>query len=593
MSLKKSEQPLVIDRGAAGAAVAGTTDHFASRGALGAGFSPWMQSLIANAPLPLLLAGVAVSGYLLDQAKVDPYYFRIVMLIGFNIILAVSLQLINGFSGQFSLGHAGFMAVGAYLAAYPTIHYADKFQNGAMPLWFFITLGIVGGIVAGVLYGIFSLIRLSRRLHSSLPAIAILIVFAWLLADISMEARSYAGSWWLAWSRSFELISRLFAWLIESGAPIAGKVSAAIPEFAREPVCFLILIIGAGCCAAAAGFIVGLPALRLRGDYLAIATLGMAEIIRIMIQNSPPLGGALGLTNIPKHTNFAWLFGTAIVTTFVIWRVAYSPQGRAIVAVREDEIAASACGVSTTGRKVTAFVLGAFFGGVAGALFALHERSITPGYFNMTKSIEVVVMVTLGGLGSISGAILAAAVLTILPELLREPPSIGFWGWVVVIGICAVVYTVMLIRRRRKHLEVTGAVLVIALLLTIIPEAILQFSSRNWSVWIDIARLSTVVVACVLAAVAGWMVSRQAASAVIVILFMCAMWDIIQRLAIQYGIRLSEFRMIIYSLSLVFMMLLRPQGLLGGRELWPKRLGNSGRLPTPTEDRQDAAAVVV
>lgn len=520
MSLKKSEQPHV-------------SDHFAARGALGAGFSPWMQTLIANGPLPLLLVGVWLIGLLLDQMKVDSYTFRIVMTIGFNIILAVSLQLINGFSGQFSLGHAGFMAVGAYLAAYPTIHYSEKFSNAGGPLWFYIALGIVAAIVAGVMYGLFSLIRLSRKLHPTLPAILILLVFGWLLTDISLESRTFTGSPWLLWSRSFDGIYRLFTSLIESGMPIATKFSATIPAFARGPICFLILLIGAGCFAAATGFIVGLPALRLRGDYLAIATLGMAEIIRIIIQNAAPLGGALGLDRIPKYTDFQWLYSIAVVTTFVIWRVAYSSQGRAIVAVREDEVAASACGVSTTGRKVTAFVLGAFFGGVAGALFSLHERSITPGFFDMKKSIEIVVMVTLGGLGSISGAILAAAVLTILPELLREPPSLGIEGWVTIIVICAIIVGVQMWRRKK---------------------------------WLG---------------------------PVLAILIACAAWEIIRALAIWKGIKLADYRMIIYSLSLVLMMLLRPQGLLGGRELWPKRLGNSGRLPTPTEDRQDADPAVL
>ncbi|CAN5369482.1 hypothetical protein BH09PLA1_BH09PLA1_12150 [soil metagenome] len=526
MSLKKSEQPHAFDP------AAGRTDHFAGRGALGAGFSPWARTLLANGPLPVLLVAIALLGFLLDRSNVDPYYFRIVMLIGFNIILAVSLQLINGFSGQFSLGHAGFMAVGAYMAAFPALNFSERFTNSAAPLWFFISLGIVAAILGGALYGLFWLIQLSRKLHSSLPAVAILLVFAWLLVDISMESRSYAGSWALLWSRAFDLISRLFAWLIESGAPPANRLALSIPEIAREPICFLILIIGAGCCAAVAGFVVGLPALRLRGDYLAIATLGMAEIIRIVIQNSPPLGGALGLTNIPKYTSFAWLYGIAVITIFVIWRVAYSSQGRAIVAVREDEIAASACGISTTGRKVTAFVIGAFFAGVAGALFSLHERNITPGYFNMTKSIEAVVMVTLGGLGSISGAILAAAVLTILPELLRDPPILGIAGWILVIIICAIVVVVAMYRRK------------------------------------------------------PWL------APVLTILIACGAWEIIRAIALWRDVKLADFRMIIYSLSLILMMLLRPQGLLGGRELWPKRLGNSGRLPTPTEDRQNPEPTV-
>src|SRR4029434_10634318 len=124
----------------------------------------------------------------------------------------------------------------------------------------------------------------------------------------------------------------------------AGKLSSWLPQFARQPICFLILVIGGGCCAGGVGLIVGMPALRLRGDYLAIATLGFAEIIRILIQNSRPLGGALGLTGIPKYTDFAWLFGFAVITIVVIWRVAYSAKGRAIMAVREDEVAAAATG---------------------------------------------------------------------------------------------------------------------------------------------------------------------------------------------------------------------------------------------------------
>ncbi len=523
MSLKKSEQHLGI---------AGSTDHFAARGSLAAGFSPWIQTLIANGPLPLIIVAVALLGVFLERSM-NAYDFRVVMLIGFNIILAVSLQLINGFSGQFSLGHAGFMAVGAYLASYPALNFAQEFKNPAAPLWFYIALGIVASIVAGAMYGIFSLVRLARKLHSSVPALLLVLIFIWLLADVSLDSGRHSGAGWLFWSRSFELISRLFSWLIETGTPLAGRVSGAVPQSARAPVTFLILVIGAGCCAAATGFVVGLPALRLRGDYLAIATLGMAEIIRIIIQNSPPLGGALGLTRIPKYTTFPWLYGIAVVTVFVIWRIAYSPQGRTIVAVREDEIAASACGVSTTGRKVTAFVIGSFFGGVAGALFALFEGSVTPSYFNMAKSIEVVVMVTLGGLGSISGAILAAILLTYLPELLRDPPSLGIGGWIFVVVVCVIIFGVAHWRRGK---------------------------------WLG---------------------------PVLTILIGCGVWEGIRALAIWQDVRLADFRMIIYSLSLVLMMLLRPQGLLGGRELWPKRLGNAGRLPTPTEDRQDAQAVVV
>jgi ABC-type branched-subunit amino acid transport system permease subunit len=304
-------------------------------------------------------------------------------------------------------------------------------------------------------------------------------------------------------------------------------VSRALPAVARAPLCFVVLLAGGGACAAAAGLVVGLPTLRLRGDYLAIATLGFAEIIRILIQNAQPLGGALGLTGIPKFTNFAWLYGFAAITIAVIWRVAYSAKGRAIMAVREDEIAASACGIDTTHHKVMAFVIGSFYGGVAGALFAMHERSIAPYQFGLAKSIEIVVMVTLGGLGSISGAILAAAGLTYLLELLRDPKPLGPWGWLVVILIVLALAALWLAKRDRRWLY--GA---------------------------------------------------------ITILILATIWDVGVFLAAKYHRNLADFRMIIYSLALVLMMLLRPQGLLGGLELWPRRRGPR-RDATPTEDRDD------
>jgi branched-chain amino acid transport system permease protein len=424
---------------------------------------PWRAMLLANVPLAVILLAMIPLGRLLED-NLDPYYLRMVMLIGFNIILAVSLQLINGFSGQFSLGHAGFMAVGAYLAGYPALQYSNSFDDPTTTLLFFISLFIAVGLGALVLWALLAGMRLTRRIHRSLPGILLMVLVVWIVADFATAARYGEPPLWAAWSWLTNGLQSLFGAIISSVAPLTEKVSAALPGVIRRPACFIILLYGAGCCASAVGFIVGLPALRLRGDYLAIATLGFGEIIRIAIQNSKPLGSALGLTSIPRYTDFTWLYVAVIITIVTIWRIAYSSKGRAIMAVREDEIAASSIGVNTTTFKVMAFTIGAFFAGVAGALFSLHERSITPGYFNVVKSIEPVVMVTLGGLGSISGAILAAIVLTLLPEVLRD----------------------------------------------ISPED----------------------------------------------------------------------RMVIYSLLLVIMMILRPQGLLGGRELWPRRRGPL-RSPSP------------
>ena len=439
------------------------------------GRTGWADSLKANVPVPLAIVAVALLMPLVESRAFGAYNARIVMLVGINIVLAVSLQLINGFSGQFSLGHAGFMMVGAYLAAYPAKALSNRLADPGTTLLFYLSLALVTALAAGAVLGLFLLVRISRRVHGAVPTILLVAIAVWVVADLSQGSRHENPPGKFVWSNGIVFVQRAFAWLINHGHPAAAEVSAALPAAARAPLTFMILVIGAGCFAAATGFVVGLPALRLRGDYLAIATLGLAEIIRILIQNSQPLGGALGITGIPKYTNFAWLYGAAIVTTVVVWRIAYSARGRAIMAVREDEVAAAACGIDTTRQKVLAFITGAFFGGVAGALFALYERSITPSYFSIAKSIEIVVMVTLGGLGSISGAILAAVLLTVLPELLRP---------------------------------------------------------------------------------------------------------------------IAEYRMIIYSLLLIFMMLLRPQGLLGGRELWPRRRGPR-REAVATEDRDDVETAVV
>jgi ABC-type branched-subunit amino acid transport system permease subunit len=478
MSLRKSDTsspPLAPDAPAGAAAIAPRA------------CAPWffrtagIESLTLNLPIPLLLLILIPICWLIEGREfnsftlpgIDRYFLTVLMFVGYNIILSVSLQLINGFSGQFSLGHAGFMAVGAYLASYPAITFANRFADPAACFVFFLSLAVVFTIGGVGLLAIFVLIRKSRRWHPSMPMVLLIALVAWVLFDFAKGGPLEKPPLGYVWTHAVEDLRRLFLWIIQTGAAPAAKISNALPPWLARPACFLILIVGGGACAGVVGLVVGMPALRLRGDYLAIATLGLAEIIRILIQNSEPLGGALGLQNIPRYTDFTgnglfWLYAAAIITIIVIWRLGYSAKGRAIMAVREDEIAAAAIGIDTTRQKVVAFMVGAFFAGVAGAMYGLHERSITPTTFNMTKSIEVVVMVTLGGLGSISGAILAAIVLTLLPEVLR--------------GI-------------------------------------------------------------------------------------------------------GDYRMIIYSALLILMMLLRPQGLLGGRELWPRRLLRRRRLPVATEDR--------
>ena len=253
------------------------------------------------------------------------YYYDILITIGINVILAVSLNLVNGYTGQFSLGHAGFMAVGAYASA--------SWSNHLDPIF----LTALGG-----------------------PA-----------------------------------------------NPLATNVA------------LLISMMFGAALAAIAGLAVGIPSLRLRGDYLAIMTLGFGEIIRTAILNTDFLGAARGLSVSGIYTNLFWTFGLAGVATYVVLALVNSTYGRGFLTVRDDEVAAEAMGINPTRYKVQAFVVGAFFAGIAGALYGHFKAFITPEGFNFFRSVDIVVMVILGGMGSTAGVIMAAILLTILPELLR------------------------------------------------------------------------------------------------------------------------------------------------------------------------------
>lgn len=247
---------------------------------------------------------------------------EILVFAGINIILAVSLNLVNGFTGQFSIGHAGFMAVGAYAAAWLTI--------------------------------------------------------------------------WLRQS-GYDMEDPVMGQIFFSGALLFGGVLSAM-----------------------VGYLVGLPSLRLKGDYLAIVTLGFGEIIRVSVLNLDFLGGARGLSGIPRISSFLSVYLVVVLTVFVIWRVICSAHGRALLAVREDEVAAQSMGVNTTQAKVRAFALGAFFAGVAGGLYGHYLTILSPSAFDFNKSFEIVIMVVLGGMGSLSGSVFAAILLTLLREYLRD-----------------------------------------------------------------------------------------------------------------------------------------------------------------------------
>lgn len=252
-----------------------------------------MNSLRKKDIITLILAIVlfGVLQFLMAERIIGSFWELNIFLVCVNIIMAASLNLINGYTGQFSLGHAGFMAVGAYVGVILTVNFHSPF----------IVALLIGGFAAGIL-----------------------------------------------------------------------------------------------------GFLIGLPTLRLKGDYLAIATLGLGEIIRIVIMNIEYVGGAAGFKGIPHNTTFPWVFFIMLFTLFFIKNFVNSKYGRSCIAVRENEIAAEAMGVNTTKYKVMAFTIGAIFAGIGGGLFAHCFYIINPSSFTFMASFNFLIMVVLGGLKAVS-----------------------------------------------------------------------------------------------------------------------------------------------------------------------------------------------
>jgi branched chain amino acid ABC superfamily ATP binding cassette transporter, membrane protein len=273
------------------------------------------MKILANNDLKMLLFALAVYGVIMGltgTGVLSAFWQLNLIFAGLNIMLAASLNLINGYTGQFSLGHAGFMAIGAYVGVILT-------TNFHLP---FIVALLAGGAAAGLL-----------------------------------------------------------------------------------------------------GALIGLPTLRLRGDYLAIATLGLGEIVRIFIINVPYVGGAAGFKGIPHLTNFTWVFFIMLATLFIIKNFVNSRHGRACLAIRENEIAAEAMGINTTRYKVLAFTIGAAFAGVAGVLFGHNMYILSPASFTFMQSFNILIMVVMGGLGSMTGSIAGALVVTFLSAALASFPN--------------------------------------------------------------------------------------------------------------------------------------------------------------------------
>lgn len=266
-----------------------------------------LKSLAISFVLALIIYGVLM--FAMNSGIIGRYWAGVITMACINIVLATSLNLASGYLGQLTLGHAGFMSVGAYVSALLSLKTGTPF---------FVSL-IIGSLVAAVV-----------------------------------------------------------------------------------------------------GLIIGIPTLRLKGDYLCIITLAFNEIIRVIMLNLDITNGAKGLMGIPKNTSFTVGFVSVCVTIYTIYCIVKSRQGRAIISIKEDEIASELTGIPTSYYKILAFVISAFFAGLAGGLYAHYLGILVPKTFDYNKSVEILVMVVLGGLGNLKGSVIAAIVMTFLPELLRE-----------------------------------------------------------------------------------------------------------------------------------------------------------------------------
>jgi branched-chain amino acid transport system permease protein len=314
--------------------------------------------------IPALIASLLlVALALIIQNFTSPYIVRVFILLGINIILVISLNLSNGFTGVFSLGHIGFMAIGAYTSSILTLTVETKAAN--LP---------------------------------SLPA-------------------------WLA--------------QIQLG--------------------FLPALLIGGLLAALIAFLIGIPLMRLSGNYVAVATLGFLVIVHVVLINWTQFTrGARTFSGVLPYTTLLWVVVWLLITIYIVWRLIHSPYGRALIAVRENEIAAQAMGVNILGSRNLAFVISAFLTAVAGALYAHFLTSFSPAAFYFTLTFNVIIMLVLGGMGSITGSILGATTVVLLSEILRNaelgiqlgpihiPPLYGLSQI-----ILAVLFIVVIIFRRK------------------------------------------------------------------------------------------------------------------------------------------------
>jgi len=359
----------------------------------------------------LIFFGGALAFFLLIQILISTGVlsrFWSTLLIKGSIIamVGIGLNLIYGFNGQFSLGQFGFYAIGAYAAADITYRWVKDDSAVGLTVMLFIIILSGGAII------------LLRRWLSKIRGLDALSAFTiYLLAVI--------------------LLGALGLWLGIITAPAVTSVFIALPSSISMTIIFILAVIIAGLVAAEISFLFGLPILTLGSDYFGIATLGFTIIVKVLLDNSdtilpfPEMKGARGMIGIPAGlTTWFWIFIFLFVVILVTRNLLHSSYGRAIVSVREDEIAAKTMGVDVADNKILTFVIGSLFAGLAGGLYAHVDGFLHPNTFNFIKSFDPMIIIVLGGLGSITGTLITSLVwILILEGFLRLWLPDGFETW--------------------------------------------------------------------------------------------------------------------------------------------------------------------
>ncbi|RCK74395.1 MAG: Branched-chain amino acid transport system permease protein LivM [Anaerolineae bacterium] len=354
----------------------------------------------------IVLLGLIILVQILVSAGIlSPFWETLLKIGAVMSIVSLGLNLIYGFNGQFSLGQWGFYAIGAYAAADVTYRWAQmKNASGLMVLLLVVLL------VGGALFLIAKLVSRMRGLDP-LSAFALYIVGVLIAAFLGVQLGN-------------QLIN-----------PVTQALSALPPGLAMQIVYLLAVLLG-GFLAAEVSYLFGLPVLTLGSDYFGIATLGFTIIVKVLLDNSDTLlgfeemKGARGMVGIPKTTSWLWVALFLILVIILLRNLLHSSYGRAIVSVREDEIAAKAMGIDVAQQKTFAFVLGSFLAGLAGGLYAHINGFLHPNTFNFIKSFDPMIIVVFGGLGSVSGTIMAAFTWALVLEgFLRILLPAGFETW--------------------------------------------------------------------------------------------------------------------------------------------------------------------